>query len=35
MKSADDNLQPDISKLIVDCNSNHPTDLTTVVIEEL
>jgi len=31
MKSADDN----ISKLIVDCNSNHRTDLTTVVIEEL
>jgi len=27
MKSADDNLHPDISKLIVDCNSNHWTDL--------
>jgi len=34
MKSADDHLQPDISKLIVDCNSNHRTDFSTVVIEK-
>jgi len=35
MKPTDDNLQPDISKLIVDCNSNHRNNLTTVAIEEL
>jgi len=35
MKSADDHLQPDISKFIVKCYSNHRTDFPTVVIEEL